>query len=66
MSEPQTDDPRIVYLRMELHYNPPGDKTAHGMYVRWLLDTPHGTIKINFRKQVDLLAARKGWILKGR
>lgn len=56
----------IVYLRFELHRDPPGDLTEHGMFVRWILDTPHGTLKINSRKQVDALAARKGWILKGK
>ena len=55
-----------VSLRFELPREPPGDPTQHGMFVRWLLDTPHGTLKLNSRKQVDLLAARKGWILKGK
>lgn len=59
-------DPRTVYLRMELHRDPPGDPTEHGIFVRWLLETPHGTLKLNSRKQVDALAARKGWILKGK
>lgn len=56
----------IVYLRMELHREPPGDPTEHGMFVRWLLDTPNGTLRLSSRKQVDALAARKGWILKAR